>query len=502
MNLIRLSAALSAAMLVSSAAVAQQSSGKCEFEEGRPRQIPIAGLSLSKASSSRDPAERSKGFKEVVKGLADVKENPEARAWYMGQALALWMAEPGMPPNFVVTRATVGLSDNPTQALDLLAYVDSLFGTIETANPACVALTAPWRAQRPWFNLVQRAFGLLSSGDLDSAAFYARRSRVINRASAYGPYVLGQVAIARKDPAGARPMLLEAAKLAGTDTIYKDIRTQALLGVARVAAEEAERATGEEKTVKSKQAIADLRTFLSEVPFDRDAAAARGMLADLLVSAKDTVGVIGVYGDVIANPAKYGDYEKVQAGVTFTRINRTSEATRMFELAVEQNPNQRDALNNLAATYFGLNQFAKVLPVAEKLTKIDPNNPDNWLWFAYGYQGIGKAFTGKDPASVKQRKAYTDSVIKYNEKSEKMLVRLSFTNFNRGSERTELVGQLENRGATEKSYVISFEFLDPQGNVAAAADATVEGVKAKASKEWRLSVPKGNISAFRYKPIE
>ena len=502
MKLIRLSAALSAAMLVSSSVRAQQPAGKCEFEEGKPRQIPIAGLSLSKASMSRDPAERAKGFKEVVKILADVKENPEARAWYMGQALSSWMSDPGMPPNYVVTRAAAGFTDNPTQTLDLLALVDTLFTSIEKANPACAAQTGPWRSQRPWFNLVQKAFALHSSGDLDSAAYYANRSRVINRNSAYGPYVLGQVAVAKKDVAGARSNLLDAARLAGTDTVYKEIRTQALLGVARVAAEDAERATGDDKTARSKQAMADLRTFLSESPFDRDAPAARGMLADLLVAAKDTIGVIGVYADVLASPAKYGDYEKVSAGVTFTRINRTPEATRMFELAVEQNPNQRDALNNLAATYFGLNQFPKVLPVAEKLVKIDPNNPDNWLWYAYAYQGIGKAVTGKDPASVKTRKAYTDSVIKYNEKSEKMLVKVSFTNFNRGAERTELVGQLENRGTAEKSFVIAFEFLDGQGNVVTTGEAKVDGVKAKGTKEWRVAVPKGNISAFRYKPIE
>ena len=501
MNLSRWHAVATAMMLGATAGAQQPSDKKCEFEESRPRQVPIAGLSLSRASMSRDPVERAKGFREVVRILSETKENPEARAWYMGQAIALWMADPGMPPTFVVTRGAAGFPDDPTKSVDLLVLLDSLLTSIETWNPGCAAQTAPWRSQRPWFNLVQKAFAKLGSGDLDSTSYFAMRSRVINRSSAYGPYVLGQVAVTRKELPAARQLLTEAIRLAGTDTVYVDIRRQALLGVARVSAEDAERATGDDKVAKNRQAIADLRGFLSEAPLDRDAATARAMLADLLLASKDTAGVLGVYADVLGNPAKYGDYEKVQAGVTFTRINRSAEATRMFELAVEQNPNQRDALNNLAATYFGLDKFEKVLPVAGMLTKIDPNNPDNWLWFAYGYQGIGKGIKGKDAASVKQRKAYTDSVIKYNQMSEQMPVKVTFTNFNRGSNETLVAGQLENRSATEKSYVLLVEFLDKDGNVVATAEAKVDGVKAKSTKEFRVSVPKGGVSAFRYKPL-
>ena len=501
MNLIRWHAVAAAMLLGATAGAQQPSDKKCEFEESRPRQIPIAGLSLSRASMSRDPAERAKGFKEVVRLLSDLKENPEARGWYMAQAIASWMGDPGIPPTFVVTRGAAGFADDPAKPLDLLVLVDSLLTSIETWNPACTSQTSPWRAQRPWFNLVQKAFTKLGNNDLDSATFYAQRSRVINRTSAYGPYVLGQVAMSRKDLAGARSLLTEAARLAGTDTVYVEIRRQALLGIARVSAEDAERATGDEKVAKTKLAVADLRTFLGEAPYDRDAAPARAMLAELLVAAKDTAAVIGVYADVLGNPAKYGDYEKVQAGVTFTRINRSAEATRMFELAVEQNPNQRDALNNLAATYYGLNKFDKVLPVADRLTRIDPNNPDNWLWFVYGYQGIAKGFTGKDAASVKQRKAYTDSVLKYNDLYTKMPVKVTFTNFNRGANEALLVGQLENLGAAERSYVMTIEFLDKDGNVVTTADAKVDAVKAKGSKDFRVSVPKGGIVAFRYKPI-
>lgn len=501
MNLFRWHAVAAAMMLGATAGAQQPAEKKCEFEESRPRQVPIAGLSLSRASMSRDPAERAKGFREVVRILSETKENPEARAWYMSQAVALWMADPGMPPTFEVTRGAAGLPDDPTKPLDLLVLVDSLLTSIDTWNPACVSQTSPWRAQRPWFNLVQKAFAKLGSGDLDSAAYFATRSRVINRTSAYGPYVLGQVAVTRKELPAARQLLSDAVRLAGTDTVYVDIRRQALLGVARVSAEDAERATGDEKAAKTRQAITDLRAFLAEAPFDRDAAPARSMLADLLLASKDTAGVIGVYADVLGNPAKYGDYEKVQAGVTFTRINRSAEATRMFELAVEQNPNQRDALNNLAATYFGLEKFDKVLPVADKLTRIDPNNPDNWLWFAYGYQGLGRGIKGKDAASVKQRKAYTDSVVKYNTMSEQMPVKVTFTNFNRGSSETLIAGQVENRATTEKSYTLTVEFLDKDGGVVVTAEAKVDGVKAKATKEFRVSVPKGGVAAFRYKPL-
>ena len=494
-------AALGAVVVTAHVAAAQ---GKCEFDESKPRQLPLAGLSLSKASMSKDPAERSRNFREVIKTLSDPKltENPEGRAWYMGQTIASWMGDPGMPPSYVTTRGAVGFADSPDAKLDLVVLVDSLFSVIEKAQPACVQTTLAWRAQRPWFSLVQASFSQLTGGNPDSAAKLAERSRILNRTSAYGPYVIGQVAATKKDLATMRAMLTEAVRLAGSDTNYTDIRHRSLLTMARSTSEVAERAQGADKEPAAKLAVSDLRVFLNEAGNDADAVPVRGMLAELLLALKDTLGVVGVYGDLLANPAKYGDYEKVSAGVMMTRLNKNAEAGRMFELALEQNPYQRDALNNVSATYYSTKKFKEMLPVALKLTTVDPNNPDNWLWYAYAYQGIGAGYTAKDAASVKLRRAYTDSVVKYQTKSDNMLVKVTFANFFRGQNETTLQGSVENRDKTAKNVTMLVEFLDKDGNAMGSAEAKLDLVAPKGSKDFKVVLPKGGVSAFRYKSID
>ncbi len=495
-------AALVAAVCLAQTAGAQ---AKCELDESKPRQLPLAGLSLSKGSMSKDPAERARNFRDVIRILSDAKigpENPEGRAWYMGQTLASWMGDPGMPATYITTRGAVGFTDNPDAKLDLVVLVDSLFSVVEKAQPGCMSQTAAWRAQRPWFSLVQASFAQLSAGNQDSAAKLAERSRIMNRQSAYGPYVLGSVAANKKDVATTRAMLTEAARLAGSDTNYTDIKHRSLLTIARTSSEIAERATGADRESAQKQAVNDLRAFLNEAGTEQDAVPVRSMLAEMLIGLKDTLGVVGVYGDLLANPAKYGDYEKVSAGVTMTRLNKTAEATRMFELALEQNPYQRDALNNAAASYYAANKFKEMLPIAAKLTTVDPNNGDNWLWYAYAYQGIGKAYTGKDAASVKLRRAYTDSVVKYQTKGDALPMRVTFTNFFRGQTETTLTGSVENRDKGAKSVVMAVEFLDKDGAVVGTADAKLDGITPKGTKEFKVIFPKGGVSAFRYKPIE
>ena len=505
MNLMRWNrsvTALSAVMLTAQVARAQ---AKCEFDESKPRSLPIAGLSLSKAMMSKEPTERARNFKEVVRTLSDTKnggENPDGRAWYMGQAVSSWMGDPGMPSTYITTRGAIGLADNPDNKLDLVLFVDSLFSQIEKSQPGCVAQTAPFRAQRPWFSLVQGASAQYTAGNYDSAATLASRSLTLNKASVYGPYFLGQVAVKKKDASTARTMLTEAVRVAGTDTTYTDIKRRSLLAIAQMTTETAEKLSGSEKEAAQKQAVTDLRSYLSEAGSDGEAVPARELLAEMLVGLKDTLGVVGLYGDLLANPGKYGDYEKVRAGVTMTRLNKTAEATRLFELALEQNPNHRDALNNLAATYYGANKYKEMLPVAARLTTVDPNNSDNWLWYAYAYQGIGKVYTGKDAASVKLRRAYTDSVVKYQTKGDMLVMKLTVNQFTRGVNETTLAGSVENRDKGAKTALVSVEFLDKDGNVMGSGEATLEGIAPKGSKDFKVVLPKGGVSAFRYKPIE
>jgi len=115
---------------------------------------------------------------------------------------------------------------------------------------------------------------------------------------------------------------------------------------------------------------------------------------------------------------------------------------------------------------------------------------------AYSYAGLLK--TNKTgPLS----KRYTDSLVFYSGKADKMPVKVSFTEFSRNVEGTTLVGTIENRSTASKTYSLTVDFLDRAGQVLFTESVSVGPVAAKATKEFRIKSAKGGVAGFRYKPL-
>lgn len=496
-----LAAALLAAVPLAAqqpAAAAPSGGAACDIDESKPREMGLAGFALARAGQAAKPEDKAKNIREVVKNVAesgDRAQNPTGRAFFLGQAVIYYLSE--VNPAEQVKRGDLGFNDDKERTIDALALADSLFTTVEERHPNCVAKTQEWRAQKPWFTMIQGVFRHLGANNLDSAQALARRSLVINRRSAYAPYALAAIASQRQQRDSAIRYYSEAIRLAKGDTTVAEIYQRSLLDAGRLEGEAAELATGAAKQAPARRAIGYLTDYLALAGASAEASAARTMLVDMLLSVGDTAKVASVYEGLMAAPEKYGDYEFTQAGVTMTRLGKLPEAQRYFERAIELNPWQRDALNNLAATYQAQNAFAKMIPVVDRLVKIDPSNPDNWLWYAYAYQGLGRA----EKVAAK-KKQYTDSLVKYNQLSEKMPVKVLFTGFFRSDAETKLTGTIENRAATAKSYDLKVEFIDKAGNAVSTGSAAVGPVAAKKTQEFTITAPKGTgIVGFRYAPL-
>lgn len=492
MNVFRLAVALTALPVTS--ALAQQASG-CDIDEGKPQKVALASFNLQRAFNAQKPEDKAKILKDVVKAVSEEdkkNENPAGRAFILGKAMMLYASQPelvGAQP----TRASLGFATNGAAPVDLLTTADSLFSVVEKLNPACTADISQWRHQAPWFKLIQASFSALQAQQWDSAAALARRSLVINRSSAYAPYVLATVAANAQKGDSAVFYYQRAIELAGTDTGYTDIRRRSTFELGRIAAEQVESLQGADKAARAKEAIRAFNAYLADVPTALDAPAVRRSLMELYLGLHDTASVPAIYADLVANPKKYDDIALTQAGVIPSLINKSDDAAKLFAAALDNNPYQRDALSNLAAMYFALNRFQDMLPVVEKLVKVDPGNPDNWLLYAFAYQGLQRGT--KD---LKLKKAYGDSLIKYNKKSEDLPFKVGFTSFTRGDTETSVAGSVENRAATPKSYTLTFEFLDRAGTVLATEKVTVADVAKGATKAFSLKVPKGGITGFRY----
>ena len=177
-------------------------------------------------------------------------------------------------------------------------------------------------------------------------------------------------------------------------------------------------------------------------------------------------------------------------------LGEVDDAALLFAAVANRNPYQRDALNNLAASYIQAGANDKVKPVVDKLVELDPSNPDNWLLYAFNYVGLLK--TTKD---VKLKKEYNDSLVFYNNKSEKMLVKVGFTEFTRNSEGTVLAGTIENRATTPKTYSLVVEFLGSKGEVVDTQTASVGPVAPKGTQSFKIKSAKTGVAGYRYKPL-
>ena len=470
----------------------------CTVDQSKPKELALATLALAQAQGGANPAGKTKGLRDVVKNATGGKptENPAGRDYVLAQALVMWAAEPGM--SGTVRRGDLGYTSTPDATIDVLAAADSSLTRLQQAVPGCAELAMQLRQQPAWLNLVKGSIEALNANKPDSAAALANRSLVMYRGSPYPYHVLSAVATQKNDVPTATANWNKVIELAGTDTTYRSLRLSALYNLGVVQLDQATAATGDAQKTAAQTAAATIRRYLAEAPSSAEAPQMQDALARALKLTGDAAAITSVYTDQLQNPGKYSDLALSQAGVIAAQNNQNADAAKLFEHALKANPYQRDALNNLASMYYGLKRYDEMLPIVQRLVAIDPSNPDNWLFAAYAYQELGKAAKPTSP----QRKAYTDSLLKYKALSEKTPVKLTFTQFTRAADRTTLAATLENlASATAKSYTVTFEFLDATGNVVATESATVGPVEKGKSAPFTVNVPKPGIVALRYAPL-
>jgi hypothetical protein len=116
--------------------------------------------------------------------------------------------------------------------------------------------------------------------------------------------------------------------------------------------------------------------------------------------------------------------------------------------------------------------------------------------FAYASQGLSKA--GKTPA---EKKAWADSLVKYQTFADNLPVKVEVAGFSRGAENATLTLALEQVAATG-SYTVTAEFLDEAGNVVTTATAETGALKKGERKNVEIKATGAKIYAYRYKPIK
>ena len=491
--LTRVGVALAFGAAVSSPVAAQNASA-CDPTANTKGDIARAQFSMTRAIAASEKGNPSRDLQDVLKLVDAGTDNPTARNYLRGEAYILYLMQPNSQA--VVPRSALGLTTNPTATIDLYAAADSAFTMVEKASPECASVIAQWRQQKPWLNALNGAINALNAGQLDSAELLAKRSLVLDRRAPYAYSVLGSIAQNKKDWAAANEYWKQTLAAAGTDTAYADVRTKTMYEIASAASDRADAASGAAKRAAAREAIKPWQDYLAVANNDLLLADALDNASRMYIEAGDSASVPTIYAAILANPSKYGELSLVHAGVVATRNGRHGDAIKLFDAALTQNPYSRDAINNLAATYIQNNEYSKAFPLINKLNSLDPSNPDNPLLYAFAYQGMYKGTKDK-----KLQKIYTDSLVYFNTKSENATVKLAVSEFTRRPNETLLNGTIENRDKTSKTYSLTVEFLDKNGNVVSTETTSVGPVAPKSTGTFRIKSAVGGVYGYRYKPL-
>ena len=489
-----LPAALTAAFAASAAAQAT-----CEIDEGKPGQIGRAFLAITQAANAQEAQnwpEATKNLQSAVKLLNErgaIGPNEIGRAFVLGKALSLYLNIPNQPT--VATKASLGYEGATTETIDLVVAVDSLFRTVEAAQPSCVATLADWRKQKGWVQLLQGAADHLNAGRHDSAVLLANRAMILSP-SPYATMVLGHAANNQNDLAGALKYYDQTVQLAA-DSNYADLRYETLVNLGNLASRAAMDTVPEAKAALAKRATAAFQQVISmttDTAFVRPAK--RGLSRSALLLG-DTAAFRAVYQPMIANPAAFTYDDLVLAGVDAAQANIWADAVKLFDGAVSVNPWHRDALYNGALSHSRAGNNERALELAKKLVELDPSNPDNLMLTAEIYNGLAKA-----TRNAATQKTMNEAVTANFAKAQDMPHRVAFTEFSKTATGSTVAGTIENRSDAEKSYVLKIEFLDRTGAVVATREVTVGPVAGKAQGRFSVTAEgAANVAGFRYAPL-
>lgn len=491
-------AAASLTTVVPATAVAQPGgvSASCNIDINAPKEMAMLSLSYQQAKSSQNPEQRKKLLTTMTKELDTKPErfakNATGYQYMLSEVFKMWALEPGTP--HAPTRASIGLVANPTETIDLVTAVDAAYKAIVAASPACEADIKAQRQNELWLAQTQAALSAMSGNSLDSAEYYAKRSMLLANGP-YPHYVLANVANQKNDKKAAMMHWKHVIDLAGKDSVYKDLKSGSMYYLAMTQLEQAGGAQGADQVSLAKEAATTFKTLIAEYPDSPEVPNHYNNWAEALTLAKDP-DMGQVYADMLANPDKQSDISLAIGGVVATRANKSDDALKLFEASVKKNPNSRDGLRNVAASYYSKDRFKDMFDPSRKLVALDPNNYDAWMFFAYAAQGIGKA--AKLPA---EKKAWTDSLVKYQKIAEELPVKAEVAGFSRGAENATLTLALEQVAATG-TYAVTAEFLDMAGNVVASATAETGALKKGDRKNIEIKATGKGIYAYRYKPIK
>ncbi len=436
-----------------------------ELPEGTPPEdnqyTEEAVLFLLQAQQFADGEEAEEGFQDALQvaldGIEAYPENPQS---YMQAG-----------------EAYMGLRD--------YAGADSMFTKAEELYPRYVVETDMHR-EEAWIDLYNTAIEHNEAGDLQSAIDYFEQAHQIYRLRPEAMINLGAAytEVGREDD--AVEMYTQAAELLdGGLPEYRMPEDEELLEAWAELEEVAvfNRAQLFLRLENFEEAIGAFEAILERDP---DNLMARSNLAVSLVETGRDEEAAAIYEELLADP-DMTPQDLFQVGVGLYQVDAFDQAADAFEAVLERIPNHRDAIFNLAQTYFLAENWEALEHAAERLIELDPYNED-----AYRFLAQSLVERGDENAAVE-----------WLEEMEALPFGLQELTLQQVEGGFVLVGMVTNRTMDEGTPVrIRFNFTDVDGQTVESEEVEVPAPGADGAAEFQVDLPTDEVLfAFDYEVL-
>jgi tetratricopeptide (TPR) repeat protein len=470
---------------------------KCDLKAGHFL-VNSGVLYLKNAAETKFDDQRQKDLKQakdvLTQAITSKGQDKNAAAWYY------------------LGRYYVELKD--------YAGADSTFTRAETLQPTCKDDIGGWRRNGLWVAALNSGVKQWQSNQLDSAVVSFRLANSIFRGEPNSFQYLATV-FATQGQLDSAAFYYDMAAQAASDPRFVKAKKEAMFNRAAVLFQA-------KRWADAKTA---LQAYLTAFPNDPKAQAA---LAGAFTELGQRDSALGIYNSIIAHADSADPLDVFEAGVkifqavpaapdtaatggqcrTDARRDRTMTlarvkarcdsatakvmkaydagvadqyqlAARAFEAGLQRNAAYRDALFNLANTYYITKNGDKMLPIATRLYAADPLN-----------RGTVRLVAGA--WLLKQK---SDSVLYYLQRADSLMpVEVTVSGFSPEDQSATINGLVTNFHAKPSAPLkLTFDFLDAKGEPVASQTVDVPAIDAGGNYQFQSKAIGAGIAAWRYK---
>lgn len=382
-----------------------------------------------------------------------------------------------------------GQADNPAAWYNLgrlylhlgdLAGADSAFTRAEKLEPACAEDIKAWR-QRAFFPLMNPGTEFFRTGNSDSALVLFRQAARIAPALPQSFYNAGVLFANAGQTDSAIVYLKQAKAVAAADPAqYGKDRNAATFNLAAML----------QRADRHAEAAAELTDYVAWDPSDVDAKRA---LAQSLRVLGRTEEAAKIDKELLATAEATGTLtsgDLMGMGVNFFNDKKYAEAAEAFEKVLAKDPYDRDALFNLANSYYALQNGDGLIRTATRLVAMDPLNEDGRKLLSQGHR------------LQDDQEKLLESVTRLVE----MPTTVEISSFRVTPTGATIEGQatgrqaqtLEGQEIAASAKTLTFEFLNAEGTVVATGEVAIPALQPAAKHPFSLPVDKAGIIGWRY----